>query len=105
VAAKPRDKVLGFFHRILFDLSLVLAIALVLAVGFGFALARNLAGNVTRLLEGIRLVSDGVVSHRVPVEGEDEMAGACTAFNDMVASLEKNRLMDEIWTRTWERKE
>lgn len=105
VAAKPRDEVLGFLHRIIFDLALVLGIALVLAVIFGFALARSLASNVTRLLEGIRLVSAGVVNHRVPVDGEDEMAEACSAFNDMVATLEKNRLMDEIWTREWEKKE
>ncbi|NLI79285.1 MAG: HAMP domain-containing protein [Candidatus Riflebacteria bacterium] len=104
IAAKPRGEILGFLHRILFDLALVLGIAFVLAIGFGYAISRPLAANVDRLLEGIRRVSDGVVSHRVVVEGQDEMAQACAAFNDMVATLEKNRLMDEVWTREWERK-
>jgi HAMP domain-containing protein len=104
IAARPRREVLGFLHRILFDLMLVLSIAVVLAVGFGYALSRTLAEQVNRLLEGIRLVSDGVMNHRVRIEGEDELAQACAAFNDMVATLEKNRLMDEIWTREWEKK-
>lgn len=103
VSAKPRAEVFSFLNRLLVDLSLVLALALVLAGVFSFAVARALARNVNRLFKGIRDVSEGMVNHRVPVEGDDELAQACSAFNEMVATLEKNRLMDDIWSREWER--
>ncbi len=99
--ARPRGEVLAFLQRLLLNLALALMVAVVLALSLSVVLARSLAGKVGGLLAGIRQVRDGIVSHRVEVEGEDELAEACAAFNDMVATLEKHRLMDEIWAREW----
>jgi len=104
LVAKPREEILGFLSKLLFDLVLVLAVALLVAAGFSFAIARTLARNINHLMEGIQFVSAGKINHRVVVEGSDELAQACSAFNDMVETLEKARLMDEIWAREWNRK-
>jgi len=101
LAARPREEVLGPLMHLLGDMAMLLSIGLILAAGFGAALAYPLAGHLNRLFMGIREVGDGAVTHRVPVEGDDELAETCRAFNDMTATLEKHRLMDEIWHREW----
>jgi len=101
LAARPREEVLGPLRHLLGDLAVLLSLGLVLAAGFGAALAFPLAGHLNRLFVGIREVGNGAVTHRLPVEGNDELAETCQAFNDMTATLEKHRLMDEIWHREW----
>lgn len=101
LAARPREEVLGPLTHLLGDLAILLSLGLVLAAGFGAALAFPLAGHLNRLFVGIREVGNGAVTHRLPVEGNDELAETCQAFNDMTATLEKHRLMDEIWRREW----
>lgn len=101
LAARPREEVLGPLKHLLGDLAMLLSLGLVLAAGFGAALAYPLAGHLNQLFVGIREVGNGAVTHRLPVDGDDELAKTCQAFNDMTATLEKNRLMDEIWHREW----
>ncbi|HOY68423.1 MAG TPA: cache domain-containing protein [Candidatus Ozemobacteraceae bacterium] len=101
LAARPREEVLGPLMHLLEDLAILLSLGLLLAAGFGALLAHPLAGHLNRLSVGIREVGNGAVTHRLPVEGNDELAETCRAFNDMTATLEKHRLMDEIWRREW----
>ncbi|GAB4267987.1 MAG: hypothetical protein Kow0029_02940 [Candidatus Rifleibacteriota bacterium] len=102
LSARPWGKAMEFLNQLLLDLALVLAVALVIAVAAGFVLARTLADGINSLLDGIREVGRGVVSHRVEIIGEDELAEAGKAFNEMVDTLEKHRMIEDIWKNEWE---
>lgn len=102
LVARPRALVLAFLHHLLLDLALMVVIAFVMAVTAGFFLSRSLAEGISNLIAAIKNVSSGIVSHRVEVRGEDELAEASQAFNDMVSTLEKHRMMDDIWSREWQ---
>lgn len=99
----PRDEVLGFIVQLLEGMAVLGLISLLLAALIGIVLSQYLIDPILALVQGIRKVADGVVSHRVPVApgDEDELAEAGKAFNEMASQLEKNRLIEEIWTRTW----
>jgi len=99
--ARPSELVLEFLNQLLLDLALMLAIAIVIAVAAGFFLSRPLAEGISVLVAAIKNVSSGVVSHRIEVNGEDELAEASKAFNEMLGTLEKHRMMDDIWNREW----
>lgn len=102
IAAKPWNSAMAFLNQLLLDLIIVLAVALVIAVAAGFLMARSLATGIDSLVNGIREVANGVISHRVEVVGKDELAEAGNAFNEMVETLEKHRMIDEIWSREWQ---
>lgn len=99
--ARPSELVLEFLNQLLLDLALMLLIALAIAVAAGFFLSRPLAEGISVLVTAIKSVSSGVVSHRIEVNGEDELAEASKAFNEMLGTLEKHRMMDDIWNREW----
>ncbi len=101
LAVRPKNKILGFLSQFLFDMAFVMAVAVIISVFFGFILSRSLASGINALLDGIRRVAQGIVNHRVEIEGEDELAETGNAFNEMVANLEKHRIMDKIWTKEW----
>ncbi|PKL45540.1 MAG: hypothetical protein CVV41_00655 [Candidatus Riflebacteria bacterium HGW-Riflebacteria-1] len=101
LVARPRHLVLEFLNQLLLDLALMLVVAFVLAVAAGFFMSRSMAEDISTLVEAIRNVASGVVSHRVEVSGQDELAEASQAFNDMLNTLEKHRMMDDIWHREW----
>ncbi|MGI8727940.1 MAG: diguanylate cyclase [Solirubrobacterales bacterium] len=61
---------------------LALALALILYI------VRALQRQIQSMLRAARKVGDGDFSHRVPVEGEDEMAGLAKEFNRMSDRLE-----------------
>jgi HAMP domain-containing protein len=102
LAAKPWNLAMAFLNQLLLDLALVFTVALVIAVGLGFFMARSLAESISALIEGIKEVSRGVISHRVEVVGDDELTEAAKAFNEMVDTLEKHRMIDEIWQKEWQ---
>ncbi len=102
LVARPQSQVLAFLNQLLLDLALMLVVALVIAVAAGFFLSRSLADGISRLVEAIRGVAGGVVNQRVEIVGDDELAEAGSAFNEMLNTLEKHRMMDDIWNREWE---
>jgi HAMP domain-containing protein len=101
LAVRPKNKILGFLSQFLFDMAFVMAVAVIISIFFGFILSRSLALGINTLLDGIRRVSQGIVNHRVEIDGEDELAETGNAFNEMVANLEKHRIMEKIWTKEW----
>jgi HAMP domain-containing protein len=103
LAARPLDSALKFLNQLLLDLALVFAVALVIAVAAGYFMSRSLATGIDSLVAGIRQVAKGVISHRVEVTGDDELAEAGNAFNEMVDTLEKHRVIDEVWAQEWGR--
>lgn len=88
LVARPRRLVLEFLNQLLLDLALMLVVAFVIAVAAGFFMSRSLAERISSLIEAIRNVSSGMVSHRVEVRGEDELAEASAALNEMLNTLE-----------------
>jgi len=102
LVARPQNLVLAFLNQLLLDLLLMLVVAFVIAVAAGYFMSRTLAEGVAALVEAIRGVASGVVSQRVAVNGDDELAEATQAFNEMLNTLEKHRMMDDIWSREWE---
>lgn len=103
VVAAPKEAVLGFIGRILGGMGLLTLISLFTAGAFGLVLARSLLEPTQRLLEGIQKVAEGNVAHRidVPETAEDELSEAGRAFNDMAGRLEQDRLIEDIWDKTW----
>ncbi|NCB37376.1 MAG: HAMP domain-containing protein [Erysipelotrichia bacterium] len=101
--ARPQGLVLEFLNHLLLDLAIMLLIAFALAVALGFFMSRPLADSITALVAAIKNVSSGIVSHRLEVRGDDELSDASKAFNEMLNTLEKHRMMDDIWSREWEK--
>jgi phosphoserine phosphatase RsbU/P len=70
----------------------------------GISLTRTITGAVHNLYEGTQKVSHGDFSHRIAVEGNDQLADLGTSFNQMTANLErlivvekeKERLQSEL---------
>jgi len=101
LAAKPSDIIFDFLHSMLLDLFIILFVAVVISVGFGYVISKHLADKINSLLDGIRKVSAGIISHRVEIKGADELSDAGDALNKMIDSLEKNRMIDESWNEIW----
>ena len=88
----PRDDggFLGSSPLVAAALLAFFAVALMLAI----LLVRVLQGQIATMLDGARRIGDGDFSHRVPVSGNDEMAGLATEFNRMSDRLAGQ--MDEL---------
>jgi diguanylate cyclase (GGDEF)-like protein len=71
-----------------------LVVFLVVAVLFIVMLSRTLSGQVAEMLAAARRIGDGDFSRKVPVQGNDEMAGLANEFNKMSDRLRDQ--MDEL---------
>lgn len=60
----------------------------VVALGASLVLSKALTRNTSRLLGGIRSVREGEYSHRVQVQGKDEMAQLAMEFNQLTDRLQ-----------------
>ncbi len=77
--------------------ALALLAALLLGLSGAFIVVRRLLGPLGELVQGIRRVGDGVLSHRVPIVREDELGEAAAAFNRMAEQLHRDQLLEEVW--------
>ncbi len=55
----------------------------------GFSMTRTITGAVHNLYEGTRHVKEGDFSHRIAVEGNDQLAELARSFNGMTENLER----------------
>lgn len=97
----PTEEVFGFIWQILLGMILLTLICLMLGLFFSFLLSETLVSPILSLIAGIKNVSDGMLSYRIEVEGGDELSEAGRAFNEMASRMEKNRLLEEMWSRKW----
>jgi two-component system sensor histidine kinase RstB len=81
-----RERREGPDHRTLF-LSVLGVVAAVMALGL-YPLARGITRRLEHLAEGARRFGGGELSHRVPVQGTDEIAAVAARFNQAAAALE-----------------
>ncbi len=69
--------------------SLVLILGgIALATLASLVMSRRLMRPVHELLEGTRIIGDGVLEHRIPVRDQDEIGRLAASFNDMVEHLQ-----------------
>jgi diguanylate cyclase (GGDEF)-like protein len=71
-----------------------LAAFFAVAVFFIVILLRSLQGQIREMFTAARRIRGGDFTHRVPVEGDDEMAGLASEFNQMSGQLSEQ--MDEL---------
>ena len=83
--AEQAEILLSFRDR----LAAVSAIALAAALALTIIFTRRLTLRITRLSQAVRTVREGNYSHRVAVEGSDELSELYDDFNSMTETLEK----------------
>ncbi len=93
----PRAEALAGLPRAIGVMGLATLAALALAALLGIWLGDRTAGPLEQLTRGILRVGEGAWSHRVPVEGDDEVAEAAREFNHLVDVLERMELVDRAF--------
>ncbi|NWF83683.1 MAG: SpoIIE family protein phosphatase [Bryobacteraceae bacterium] len=61
----------------------------VISANIGFKLTRSITSAMENLYEGTQRVREGDLSHRIPVEGDDQLAEVGRSFNGMTENLER----------------
>ncbi|HYF92616.1 MAG TPA: HAMP domain-containing sensor histidine kinase [Symbiobacteriaceae bacterium] len=97
ILAAPNEAMVGirlaspamrFFWSYFFTgVGMAIMAAVVLALLAGFWYARRLAGPLTRLSRELAVAAAGDFSHRILVEGKDEIAALTRAYNNLVERL------------------
>lgn len=82
-----RDWRSGFFYTLV----AVSSVVWLAGLAFLFYWATRLSRPVQRLAQGLRAVSGGDLSVRIPTDRDDEIGSATAAFNAMAAELETSR--------------
>ncbi|MDY7102558.1 MAG: HAMP domain-containing sensor histidine kinase [Actinomycetota bacterium] len=76
--------------------AVIAVVALALGAAVAWWLGRRFARPVQDVTDAARRIADGDLSVRVPVPaGDDELARAAEAVNDMASSLERSRLLEQ----------
>ncbi|PKK90288.1 MAG: hypothetical protein CVV64_09995 [Candidatus Wallbacteria bacterium HGW-Wallbacteria-1] len=99
LCGRPRNRVFNVLTQASINLSLVLITAIAIAIFISFRVSKGIGSRIEDLAQGIKLVGRGILSHRVTGSEDDELGLAVDAFNEMAASLEKQRFIDETWNR------
>tara|TARA_R110002167_G_scaffold30424_7_gene100620 strand:- start:14274 stop:15851 length:1578 start_codon:yes stop_codon:yes gene_type:complete len=89
-----RDRFLTGQTRIFIALMLI-SITVILLLGLPLASYFN--RRIKHLYNGATLLSQGDYSHRIKVDGQDELARLSTTFNYLAEVLQKNRDSQQVW--------
>jgi PAS domain S-box-containing protein len=63
-------------------------LTLLIAASLGLLITRSITRPLEQLVEGSKMLARGEFKHRVPIEGEDELAQLGTVFNDTAQRLQ-----------------
>ncbi len=66
-------------------------------------LSNRLAKPIELLVNGLNKIEDGVLSHRISAASEDEIGVAITAFNNLAGKLQRNKIIESVWSEKWKR--
>jgi sigma-B regulation protein RsbU (phosphoserine phosphatase) len=83
------DAVQGTMLTLLYIVALMLLLAELISVFVGLSLTRTITGAVHNLYEGTQRVTAGDFSHRIEVQGNDQLAELGQSFNRMTGNLER----------------
>jgi sigma-B regulation protein RsbU (phosphoserine phosphatase) len=69
--------------------AILFLVAEIIAFFIGLSLTRTITGAVHDLYEGTVRIAAGDFSHRIPIQGNDQLAELATSFNGMTANMER----------------
>jgi PAS domain S-box-containing protein len=75
-------------HRLFIVVPATVAITLLIAGALGFVITRSITRPLEHLVEGSRMLARGEFKHRVPIQGEDELAQLGRVSNDTAQRLQ-----------------
>lgn len=81
--------------EVLVVVAVIFVIVEILAAIVGISLTRAIARSVMSLYEGTERVKEGDLSHRIQVEGQDQLAELGRSFNAMTTNLERLLRMEK----------
>lgn len=94
------DQARSVVQDVLFFITVIFSLALAMAAVSGFGLARAILAPLRALEEGANRLGAGDLSHRVKVDGQDELVQLAGTFNAMAERLEKNQAaLEELSVR------
>lgn len=85
------DQARAVVQEAVFLIAIIFSVALAMAAVSGFGLARAILAPLRALEEGANRLGAGDLSHRVTVEGQDELKQLAGTFNAMAERLEKSQ--------------
>jgi sigma-B regulation protein RsbU (phosphoserine phosphatase) len=102
--SRKSDTIQGLIPILLVAISIAFLIVELIALVIGVSMTRTMTGAVHHLHMGTRRVMHGDFSHRIEVQGKDQLAELSDSFNQMtsrieellVVAKEKERLQSEI---------
>lgn len=97
VVALPTAEAYAALPGALGNLVLAALAALLIGGAAGVVLALRVTAPLGELVQGIRRVEEGVLGHRVQVDGEDEVAEVSRAFNRLAETLARHEMLGAIW--------
>jgi PAS domain S-box-containing protein len=75
-------------HRIFLVVPTTVVLTLLIAGTLGLVITRSITRPLEQLVEGSKMLAGGDFKHRVPVQGEDELAQLGRVFNDTAGRLQ-----------------
>jgi two-component system sensor histidine kinase BaeS len=91
VLARPVGLAATVWRPVIGRVLLAGAVAVLVAVAVSLWIARRLAQPLRKMAEATHNLAAGDLAHRVPVEGDDEVADLARQFNDMAGALAEAR--------------
>lgn len=80
-------------------------VAILIAALLAGVFARHLGAPLQALVEALREVQRGAYAHRIEVEASGELGEAVDAFNEMAGKLQRSRVIERVWSETWDEDE
>jgi len=101
---RTTDPTQQFFQWAVVFFAIVFLVVEIVSMIVGISMTRTITGAVHRLYEGTQKVMEGNFSHRIEVQGKDQLADLSESFNRMTENLErllvvakeKERLQSEV---------
>ncbi len=94
---RPAREAFDYLNDLHANFLVIILLAIVLAAGAAFYIAWSISQPIAALTEGLVKVRDGVFSHRVDVQSEDELGEASQALNMLAETFQKKRVVGSIW--------
>jgi HAMP domain-containing protein len=97
-ASSSRFSLEALSQDVLLSTLIAILIAALLAAGF----ARRLGVPLQAIVAALRSVQQGAYAHRIEVEATGELGEAVEAFNEMAGKLQRSRVIERVWSDTWD---
>src|SRR5579863_3426779 len=86
--AQAAANILQVQHWIFIAVPITVVLTLLIAGTLGLVITRSITRPLEQLVEGSKMLARGEFTHRVPVQGEDELAQLGRVFNDTARQLQ-----------------